>query len=188
LTRKPQDTRSESRRADGRNWLVIRFVLSTLVGVVLFFFVTRLPLVSKHAIYPYTEFITTSSRLALRLIGHDVHGEGLFISGSQFGVHVQNICNGLEVTGIYLAAVLAFPASWRSKLAGLALGYPMIFVFNVSRIVVLYILGLNNPDVFETVHRYYAQALTIILTLSIWVLWVAKFTEYGTKESHRVSS
>lgn len=170
------------------NWLVIRFVLATLVGVVLFFAITRIPLVSKYAVYPYTEFITTSSRLALRLVGHDVQGEGLLISGPSFGVLVRNVCNGLEVTGIFLAAVLAFPTGWRNKLRGLALGYPIIFVFNVTRIVVLYILGLSNPDVFETVHRYYAQALTIILTLAVWVLWVMKFTEYGTKASHRVSS
>jgi len=156
--------------------------------VSVFFALTRIPFLSIHVVYPYTEFITRCSRQALRILGHDVGGEGLLISGPSFSVLVQNVCNGLEVTGIFLAATLAFPTTWRTKLIGVALGYPVIFLFNVGRIAALYLLGFQVPNVFETVHRYYAQALVIILTLTIWVFWVMTFTEHGVKARHRVST
>ena len=110
------------------------------------------------------------------------------IVGRNFSILVQNVCNGLEVTAIFLATVLAFPTHWRNKLIGVALGFPAIFLINVARIAVLYILGFQIPNIFETVHRYYAQALVIILTLSVWLLWATVFTEYGSKARNRVST
>ncbi len=167
--------------------MALRFVSTSLLGIVGFFALTRIPFVSHHLVYPYTEFIATVSRFALRVTGHGVGGDGLEISGPRFSVLVQNVCNGLEVTGIFLAAVFAFPTSFRNKLIGVALGYPVIFVLNVARIAALYLLGFHVPNVFETVHRYYAQALVIILTLLIWMLWVTRFTEYGTKARRHLS-
>lgn len=184
---KPEDGRRRSGRAH-RNRLVVQFTAATLAGVAVIFSLSRVPFLSEHVVYPYTKFITASSRAVLRLMGQDVGGEGLMIVGRNFSILVQNVCNGLEVTAIFLATVLAFPTTWRNKLIGVALGFPAIFLINVARIAVLYILGFQIPNIFETVHRYYAQALVIILTLAVWLLWATVFTEYGAKARNRVST
>ena len=184
---KPEGGRRRPDRAL-RNRLVVQFTAATLAGVAVIFALSRVPFLSEHVVYPYTKFITASSRAALRLMGQDVEGDGLMIVGRNFSILVQNICNGLEVTAIFLATVLAFPTTWRNKLIGVALGFPAIFLINVARIAILYILGFQIPDIFETVHRYYAQALVIILTLAVWLLWATVFTEYGAKARNRVST
>jgi exosortase H (IPTLxxWG-CTERM-specific) len=177
---------SELRRAEDRT--VLRFCVITILGIVAFFAVSRISVVGLHVVYPYTQFIAYCSRWVLRMTGHEVSGTGSMIVGPSFSVQILNICNGLEVTGIFLAAVLAFPTGWKNRLTGLAIGYPVIFAVNVARIATLYILGYRIPNVFESVHRYYAQALVIIVTLSVWVFWVTKFTDYGAKARRRVSA
>jgi len=178
---------SQEHSARARDRSVLRFTSATILGVVAFFVLSRIPFVLLHVVSPYTRFITNCARHALRLTGYDVGGSGSMIVGPSFSVEVLNVCNGLEVTGIFLVAVLAFPAGWKNRLAGLALGYPAIFFLNVARIAVLYVLGFRSPDIFDSVHRYYAQALVVIVTLAIWGLWVVTFTDYGTKAHRRVS-
>ena len=92
----------------------------------------------------------------------------------------------LEVTAIYLATVLGFPSTMRSKLIGIAIGYPVVFVINIIRIVVLFILGFRIPEVFEAVHYYYAQAFVIVATIGVWLLWVSLFTDNESKARHPV--
>ena len=128
-----------------------------------------------------------SSRAFLRLIGIDAGGSGSIIVSPEFSVSIKNVCNGLEVTAIFFATILGFPASWKSKLLGLAIGYPVIYAINIVRIVVLFILGFKMPQVFETAHYYYAQAFVIIATVCVWLVWVSLYSQYGTKTSHRLS-
>lgn len=146
-----------------------------------FFVVIHLAFVQRHLIGPYTQFVAASSRAALRLLGVDAGGSGTFIGSPEFSVTILNVCNGVEVTAILFAVILAFPATWKNKTIGLAIGYPTIFAINLIRIVVLFFLGFKNPDIFETVHYYYAQAFVILATLAVWLLWVSLFTVYGTK-------
>lgn len=165
---------------------VVRFVVVTLVALVGLFYLLRQPWVERHFVDPYTGFVAAFTRTCLRLVGVDAGGEGPFISGPRFSVTIKNICNGLEVTAIFLATVLGFPSSARAKLLGLALGFPVIFLINVVRIMVLFVLGYRIPNVFEAVHYYYAQAFVIIATVAVWLVWVTTLSDYGSKAHHRL--
>ena len=166
---------------------IIKFIGITLVSLVAFFLLLKNALFEQYFVAPYTEFVAASGRVALRILGVDAHGGGSLIASPEFSVNIMNVCNGLEVTAIFFATVLGFPARWRYKLLGLGIGYPMIYLINIIRIVVLFILGFRMPDIFETVHYYYAQAFVIIATIGIWLIWVSLFSAYGSKSSHRVS-
>jgi exosortase H (IPTLxxWG-CTERM-specific) len=166
---------------------IFRFIGITLASLVAFFFLLKNAWFERHFVAPYTEFVAASGRLALRLLGINAHGDGSLITSPEFSVNIMNVCNGLEVTAIFFATVLGFPARWRDKLLGLGIGYPMIYLINTVRIVVLFILGFKRPDIFETVHYYYAQAFVIMATIGIWLIWVSLFSAYGSKNSHRVS-
>src|SRR5262245_8825762 len=54
-------------------------------------------------------------------------------------------CTGVEVIGLYVAAVLAFPAPWKSRLRGLALGLPALAALNGIRILSLVLAGARSP-------------------------------------------
>jgi len=53
---------------------------------------------------------------------------------------------------IFLASVLAYPATWKEKLLGLAVGQPVLVVLNVVRVVSLFIIGVYAPTIFRAAH------------------------------------
>lgn len=166
---------------------IIKFIGITVGSLVIFFLLLKSAFFERHFVAPYTEFVASSGRAALRLLGIQAHGTGSLIASPEFSVNIMNVCNGLEVTAIFFATVMGFPARWRYKLLGLGIGYPLIYLINIIRIVVLFILGFKMPDIFEDVHYYYAQAFVIIATVGVWLIWVSLFSAYGSKSSHRVS-
>lgn len=163
------------------NLPIVRFVGVTVAALVGFFVVVRLSVVQATVVAPYTRFVASSSRVALRLFGIDATGTGTRVVSPEFAVNILNVCNGVEVTAILFAVILAFPARWKYKLLGLAVGYPVIFLVNLARIVVLFFLGFQHPDVFETAHYYYAQAFVILATVAVWLAWVSRYSAYGAK-------
>lgn len=168
------------------NLPIIRFIIVTVVSLVGLFLLLKVPVVQEKFATPYTEFVAASGRFVLRLLGVQATGGGTVITSPEFSVNILNVCNGLEVTAIFFATVLGFPATWKSKLLGLAIGYPMIYIINLVRIVVLFFLGFKQPEIFETVHYYYAQAFVILATVGVWLLWVSLYSSYGAKSRHTV--
>jgi exosortase H (IPTLxxWG-CTERM-specific) len=169
-----------------RNWPVARFLLAVAAALLGIYHVLHLGWISGRFVAPYTGFVAACSRAFLRMLGVSAGGAGEVIVSPQFGVTIKNVCNGLEVMAIYFAAVLAFPAAWKHKLLGLAIGFPVIFAVNIVRVAALFVLGYKVPHVFETAHYYYAQAFVIIATAAVWLAWVTTYSAYGSKTRHRV--
>jgi len=121
--------------------------------------------------------ITELSDATLRTLGFDVGRESrtLFVPGGSFGMRVDNDCNGAWAHLIFLAAVLAYPASWKEKLLGLTVGQSLLFLLNVVRVASLFVIGVYVPSVFRATHVYVWQFLIIGLALLLFVVWVDKF-------------
>jgi exosortase H (IPTLxxWG-CTERM-specific) len=163
-----------------------RFILVTLASLAAFFTLGRLDVFERHVTDPYLSFIAGCSRWALRLVGVEAEGAGTLVVSPGFSANIVDLCSGLGVTAIFFSAVLGFPSTWRSRFSGLAAGFPGIFLINLTRIVVLFIIGANYPGVFEDVHQYYAQAFVMFATVGTWLVWVWLFSAYGAKHRHAV--
>lgn len=83
-------------------------------------------------------------------------------------------CGAIEVMAIFFAAVIAFPAPWQHRLAGLAAGLPIMYVVNILRLVCLAFIGALDTDGrwFEFVHEYVWQAVYVIFVVVVWIAWV----------------
>lgn len=79
-------------------------------------------------------------------------------------------CEGTELFFLLIAGVLAFPASWSAKVAGLALGLPLVFALNVVRVAALYVTVRDFPAQFELVHAYVAPTAFVAL-LGVFFWW-----------------
>lgn len=91
-----------------------------------------------------------------------------------FGVKIIDECTGIYEMLIFSAAVLAFPTSWRSRLIGIAMGNPLIYLFNVLRIAMLIVVGRFWSQAFDFMHLYFWQATMILMITSVWLLWILK--------------
>ena len=131
--------------------------------------------VNDHAIEPVTAGIARVSGAVLDVIGQDVILQGTVIRSSRFAVNIRNGCNGVEAMLIFLAAVLAFPASWRSRLLGLGLGILAIQVVNLIRVVALFLTGIYFPKLFDASHTVVWQTLVILTGVLLWIFWAYRF-------------
>jgi exosortase H (IPTLxxWG-CTERM-specific) len=127
--------------------------------------------VNDHVIEPFTAGIARVSGAALNLCGQHVAMRGTVIQGQRFAVNIRNGCNGVEAMLIFLSAVLAFPAPWRWRLAGLVLGSIAIQIINLVRVVSLYLTGVYFPRIFDASHTVIWQSVVILFGVLLWVLW-----------------
>lgn len=131
--------------------------------------------VNDHAIEPFTAGIARVSGAVLDLIGQEVTMQGTIIRSSRFAVNIRNGCNGVEAMLIFLAAVLAFPASWRSRLLGLGIGILAIQAVNLVRVVALFLTGAYFQSLFDASHTVVWQTLVILSGVLLWIFWANRF-------------
>lgn len=113
----------------------------------------------------------------LNLIGQGTTVNGSTISGGNFSIDVKKGCDGLEAMAILASGILIFPAPFKLKLPGLALGISVLFILNLVRIAVLYVVGKNcSNEVFEAMHFQGGfiifTAIGVLLLLS-WMNWAS---------------
>ncbi|HOJ69244.1 MAG TPA: archaeosortase/exosortase family protein [Candidatus Hydrogenedentes bacterium] len=96
---------------------------------------------------------------------------------------VVSECGAIEIMAIFIAAVLAFPATWRSRLIGLVAGVPLMYLVNIFRLFCLAIIGALDPTRkwFTFAHEYVWQAVFIIFVVAVWMAWV----EYVARRTSR---
>jgi exosortase H (IPTLxxWG-CTERM-specific) len=136
--------------------------------------------VNDHVIEPFTAGIAKVSGATLDLIGQNVRMQGTIIRSPRFAVNIRNGCNGVEAMLIFLAAVLAFPTSWRSRLVGLGLGLVAIQLVNLVRVVSLFLTGAYIPSLFNASHTVVWQTLVILASVLLWIFWANRAAEPAT--------
>jgi archaeosortase B (VPXXXP-CTERM-specific) len=110
----------------------------------------------------------------LRLLGNDTTVNGVSVVSTRFTLDIIPACTGLFVLGAFLSAVIAFPARWRGKLAGLALGVGAICVTNIVRLITLFYVGAYWPRYFDYAHLVVWQTLVIAISVLLWLAWAAR--------------
>lgn len=150
--------------------------------------------VNDRVIEPFTGAIARAGGAALNLIGQHTTMDGTIIRSSRFAVNIRNGCNGVEAMLIYFAAVLAFPATWRSRFLGVACGFVAIQLVNLIRVVALFLTGVYLPRLFDSSHTVIWQTLVILSGVLLWILWANRFASaapaspLGPDDSNRARS
>ena len=158
------------------NSKVLRFlaVFALAFGACYFLFGIS-PGVKAGLIKPYTHFLATAVAVVINLFGAGATAAGAEVTSPRFSINIATGCDGVEASSLFLAGVLAFPAPWRARLIGFALGSPAIHVINLLRLVGLYYAGVYLPSLFEELHVYVAQTIVILLSTAILIVWLERF-------------
>jgi exosortase H (IPTLxxWG-CTERM-specific) len=164
---------------------MLRFSILFLVLLFVLFTLEVLGPVEKYVIFPFTEGLATFSTWLILMFDDSVRTYGNVIQSTEvaWGVAIERGCNGVEAVIILFAAIFAFPAPWKNKLAGFFLGFFAIQGLNIVRIISLFYLGewetaKCTPGQechrvwFEWFHLYLWQALIILDALVVWLVWL----------------
>src|SRR4029453_9383364 len=85
-----------------------------------------------------------------------------------------------EAAIVLIAAMLAFPAPWRYRVLGIAIGIAAVQILNIVRVISLFYIGQWDFSVFEWAHQYVWQALIMLDVLVVWLIWVRRVPPEGT--------
>jgi exosortase H (IPTLxxWG-CTERM-specific) len=153
---------------------MVRFFLAFLIVQGVLFGLELTPWAQQWFVVPWTDTLARISAGIVQWFDSGVlaHGKILQSTRNGFAVSIEAGCNGVEATIVLLAAILAFPAPWKRKLVGLAVGVAAVQGLNVIRVISLFYVGQWNLAIFEFAHRYVWQALIMLDVLIVWLLWV----------------
>lgn len=179
--KRPSEPATTSDEADGLLDGLRRYRRElTFLGLFLFllagsFTVLSLQPVNDRVVEPFTAGVAAASGVVLDLLGQDVEKSGTILRNQRFAVNIRNGCNGVETMVIFLAAVLAFPAPWKARIAGLVLGILAIQGVNLVRVAALFLTGAYFPDFFDTSHTVLWQTLVIAFGVFLWIFWADRW-------------
>lgn len=153
---------------------MLRYLL-TFSGIQLVLFVlAALPTARAHLVLPWTRLLADTCALLVTQFDLNVVAEGKILRNpsSGFGVSIEAGCNGVEAYIVLIAAILAFPSTWKQRLWGLTLGFVAVQGLNVLRIISLFYLGQWNERAFHFGHTYLWQGLIMLDVLAFWLIWI----------------
>lgn len=153
---------------------MFRFMFIFITCLLGLFVLELLRPVELHVIEPFTAAIAHVCMWIVDLFDNTAvaHGKVLATADGSFAISIERGCNGIEAVIILVSAMLAFPASWKHRLAGIGVGFLAIQALNLVRIISLFYLGQWNRVWFEWFHLYLWQALIVLDALVVFLLWL----------------
>lgn len=115
-----------------------------------------------------------SHALVVALGGHAMRDAAILRSPSGFGVEMRDGCNAVNVTILLWSAILAFPASSKSKAWGLLAGTAIVQALNIVRFISLFYVGQYSMAWFDFAHAYLWESLLVLDTMVVFGLWVKR--------------
>jgi len=154
---------------------ITRFCLLFLILIIVFSFLLSLGLVKQYVYNPLTTLIASQAAWILKVLGLKVYASGIIISGEGFSVKILANCNAIFEIMLFLSAVISFPALLKEKLVGGVLGTILIYLLNLLRVVILFLIGVYSPQFFEGTHIYVAQSIFIVMVAIFWLFWAGRW-------------
>lgn len=157
-----------------------RFLLSAVALMLMFYAFYYYPHAQDGLVGRTLQlYLTVHARVvavALGALGEQVSVHKTVITG-RFTLQIVKSCSSLDAQALYIASVLAFPARAGVKLLGLSLGVLGLTLLNMTRIVILYFVGVDAPSQFETVHEE-LMPLTLVACACggffLWARWAGR--------------
>ena len=150
---------------------IFQFVGLFVILMGVYFAITMISAVDKDILPKYMRFYASASAAVMNVFGEGASATGTSVVSARYSVNIKQGCDALTPSALFIAAVLAFPGSFRSKIPGLIAGTLVLAIINLVRIISLFYTGIHFPRWFETMHVDVWQPGFILLSLTLWVLW-----------------
>jgi exosortase family protein XrtF len=89
-------------------------------------------------------------------------------------VSVYEGCNSINVMIVFLAFVLSFGSPTKALSWYVPLGLVVIYVVNLFRIGLLFLVSLKLPHFLYFTHKYLFTAFIYLVVLLLWLYWIKR--------------
>ena len=86
-------------------------------------------------------------------------------------VGVADACNALELYVLYIAFLIAFPASIKKILLFSAVGMILIYLSNIIRLAALASMNMHRLNAVDMAHHYVFKLIVYALIFGLWILY-----------------
>ncbi len=135
----------------------LRFLLAAAAWNVVLFALLRTAWFEQHALLPFTRLQAAAATW--------------YAAQSASRVTVSLECSGTDVLALCAGFMLAYPAPWRRRAAGIATILPALLLLNVVRIATLS-AAASSPNHFKILHEYAWPLASILSAAGLVYLWV----------------
>lgn len=153
---------------------VLYFCIYFCLTLVTISILLRLDFFQRHLITPHLRQIASICGAIVKSLGTLCTVSGTSVLSDKFSIDIVRGCDSIYPTALFWSALLAYPSTWKAKLAGMIGGAIILFIINILRVISMFYIGRTYPSLFEMVHIYAWQALFILFTLSLWLFWAVK--------------
>jgi len=131
-----------------------------------------------NAKYIHPPILGAQAAIGAFLIGlfeSSAEAVGSIIRTNDFSMNISGGCDGLEVTALFVAGVIAFPSTWKEKWKGLGVGLTVLTILNILRFPILYWAGSKvSEELFDFLHIQGGFILFISISILMWGLWIIR--------------
>jgi exosortase/archaeosortase family protein len=122
----------------------------------------------------HTCTVTPAALLANLLTpGVQAAASGYVLQAPGTRLNILNGCDGLEALFLLTAAFTVAPLDWRWRLAGAAVGVPVVFALNQARILALFYAFRSSPPLFDALHATVTPIAVVVLVCCYFYAWLA---------------
>ncbi len=188
---------SRRRRRDGvrpgPRWLhakrpVLRFVVLFGVFMGLYQLACMTAFVRETAFPAYLRLNAQASGAVIGLFEDSLTVSGQSIRSPRYSLVIERGCDAIEPSALFLAGVLAFPATFRLKVPGMLLGTVCLMVLNLVRIISLFYVGVFFKEAFHVIHVDVWQSLFIFLAILFWIIWAIRASRGAGARPHAAAT
>ncbi len=151
-----------------------RFLIRFIVLLAVLYLPLTLQSVDTAVVVPFSRAIAVVSGALLNVLGQHVTVSGVILAAGSHAVSIQNGCNGIEAVVFLVAAILAFPATWRQRVVGLVAAIAVIQILNLVRVVTLFLLNRYKPQLFELFHLAIWQTVIGGAAIALFYVWTTR--------------
>ena len=169
---------------------MLRFGAIFAAVLVALFVAELTPWGQAYFVAPWTAGVASVTASILGAFDPMVIATGDVIRSAHTGFAVQILagCNGVEAMIVLVAAIVAFPAPWKYRVAGAVAGIAAIQVLNLVRVASLFYLGQWRHSAFEWAHLYLWQPLIMLDALVVFLVWLRTLPRDASVTRPQVSS
>jgi len=90
-------------------------------------------------------------------------------------ITVNSSCSGLKQFYQVFVLFVLFPGPWKHKLWFIPLGFVIMFLTNIFRIISLSVILLWKPEHWDFSHDWILRPFFYVVLFALWVWWVEGF-------------
>jgi len=130
-------------------------------------------------------FTASLVALFLSFLGLNAGATGTFVLANGASFDIIGECTGIFTIIVYTSVVVSYPTSLRNKTIGL-LGIPILYAFNVIRLISTVLVGVFIPSMLYFVHTYLWQVFLIVFVVLLFLIWQDKVVEQNLSLKKRL--